>query len=216
MKEKLVDFIKSKKELIVFTSIIIAIFSAVIAISNIALKEESSIQTITPQEPTIEEPIIESPVVYYMSSPVSGDYQIVRNFYDMTYDTEVLKDAFIKTNTTLYESKGVSYSGINNESLDVYTILPGKVINIEETELYGIVVTILHDDGIISRYKSLSSVTVNVNDKLTEKAKIGLTGESLYDKEANNHVHVEVIVNGNYLDLTKLEGIKSSEVSSMK
>ncbi|MGM9971831.1 MAG: peptidoglycan DD-metalloendopeptidase family protein [Anaeroplasmataceae bacterium] len=216
MKDKILNFIKDKRELIIFTFIIIAIFGSVIAIASIALKDSKTVPTIVPENPPSEDPPEDFPITYKMLCPVEGDYLIVRTFYDMSYDTVVLESAFIETDTTMKESKGVSYSGVNNESLNVVTVLPGKVIDIDETELYGNVVTIEHSDSIISRYRSLSSVSVNIGDELQENEVIGITGESLYDTLAKNHVHVELLSNGNYIDITKTIGKEASEVASMK
>lgn len=221
MKDKIITFIKNKKELIVFALVIITIFSSVIAIANYALKD-NSVTVNTPndeiEDPIIDEikdPIIEN-VSYKVSLPINSDYEIVRTFYDVSYDTDVLVNAFIMTDTTLTESKGVSFRSISNESVEVMNILPGTVIDIIDSDIYGYVVTIEHENGVISRYKSLSSINVIIGDILDENQCIGYTGESLYDIDALCHVHVEVIENSNYIDVTSIIGLSIDEFNNNK
>ena len=45
-----------------------------------------------------------------------------------------------------------------------------------------------HNNGLISRYSGLASVTVEVGDTLSISEQIGVTGESLF--------HFELILNG--------------------
>ena len=220
MKEKIIRFLKEKRDLIIFGAIILAIFGSVIGISSISLKnKDKDIPTNLPEPEDTTEPSTEiSPTVtiYKIECPVIGDYEISRGFFDMSYDTEVLKEAMIISDTSIIESKGVSYKSTNDSNLSVLSVLPGRVIALDETENTGIVVTIEHNDGIISRYKSLSVANVKLNDEVGSNTIIGETGESLFDKEAGNHVHVELINNGNYVDITKVIGKESSEVSQMK
>ncbi|MCX4314098.1 MAG: M23 family metallopeptidase, partial [Clostridia bacterium] len=63
---------------------------------------------------------------------------------------------------------------------DVVAIMDGKVTDIEKTALDGNVITIEHDGGYVSIYKSLAGeVTVSVGDSVKAGDKIGSTSTSM-------------------------------------
>lgn len=219
MKNKVKTFLKEKKDIIIFVIILLLVFGSVIAISKVALNKSNKVApAINPDIPAPTEPIpTEEPVISpSFSLPIKGDYVIRRNYYDMSYDTKVLENALIISETSISESKGISYSKEDNSSFDVLSIIDGVVSDIVDSEIYGNVVYITHDDGIISKYMSLSSVSVNIGDSIKTGDKIGISGESLYDIEALNHVHLEIINNGVYIDPTNIFGKTIEEIITTK
>ena len=86
---------------------------------------------------------------------------------------------------------GVMHPGIDYEcpmNTPCKSVLAGKVISVMERGAYGLTVDIEHNNGLISRYSGLASVTVEVGDTLSISEQIGVTGESLF--------HFELILNG--------------------
>ena len=92
-----------------------------------------------------------------------------------------------------------SHNGVDfaaAENAPVLAVADGKVVNVEETTLEGIVVSIEHKDGIVSVYKSLSSASVKAGDEVTLGSSIGVAGTMLTEASDNVHVHLEMTVNG--------------------
>ena len=81
--------------------------------------------------------------------------------------------------------------------------------------LEGYTVTIKHENDLTSTYSSLSSVIVNVGDKLTSNVKIGVSGTSVKDIDAGIHVHLTLMQNDEYINPKTAIGKEISEVSSI-
>ena len=67
-----------------------------------------------------------------------------------------------------------------------------------DDELYGVTVTIKHSNEVYSIYSSLSDVSLKVNDSISKGEVIGKASTSVEDIDAGVHVHLEILVNGNY------------------
>ena len=96
-----------------------------------------------------------------------------------------------------------THSGVDfaaAENTPVKAILGGKVVSVEETTLEGVVVSIEHDDGITSIYKSLSSSSVTVGDTVAAGSVVGIAGTMLTEKSDGVHLHLEMSVNGELVD----------------
>ena len=113
------------------------------------------------------------------------------------------------------ESNNV-YAKKDNSLFDVYSVYPGTVKEVsgDSTSLGGISVTIEHENGVLSVYSALSSVIVEVNDKVDISEKIGVSGNALRDPDAGIHVHLELIVDGSYIDPKTAIGKETSELTS--
>lgn len=222
MKEKLKRFFIEKRELLLFMGVLLVVFTTVICVANYALSGEE--KPVDPpvdgpvddptDDPTID-PTPENPV-YKISVPVSGEYVVVRTFFDVESPVEELTKAVINTGSLMIESRGISYAKSDNSKFDVYTILPGKVIAITTDELEGTVITIEHENDIVSVYSSLESASVTLGQDVAENAKIGVAGTSILDNEAGIHVHLEITANEEYFNPSKVFGKQASEVSSTK
>lgn len=82
----------------------------------------------------------------------------------------------------------------------VVSAYSGIVISVEENTVYGTVITIDHSDGVVLRYCGVKNVTVNKNDVVDAGeiiAEIGIVNNECADKE---HLHLELIFNGEYAD----------------
>lgn len=224
MNNNFKNFLKEKKDLLIFVGVLIVTFISVLSIARLANKDEKEIEaggniiipdpTPTPVDPT---PIMPQPDLPKIQLPLKQNHTIKREFFDLTGDMSLLEDA-VKTNgTTFIESKGISYGIDGNKVFDVYNICPGEVISVSGNaeSLEGYTVSIKHDNQITSVYSSLSSVTVKVGDKLDENVKIGVSGTTLIDIDAGIHVHLEVLYNGKYINPKDAIGKELSELVSM-
>ena len=92
----------------------------------------------------------------YMSNNVS----VKRHFYDKNSSNESQESSIIYYRNTYIQNKGVDYT--SNEVFDVSSICDGEVVSIEDSELYGTVVSVRHNDNLLITYSNLSNVLVSV------------------------------------------------------
>ncbi len=225
MKEKIKRFFIEKKELLLFVAVLLVVFTTVIVVANYALagekptdndKKDDDKQTVVPGDDDDDDDDVVQTPVYKVTMPVQGEYTIVRTFFDVDASVEELTKAVINTGSYFIESQGISYAKKDNTVFNVYTILPGKVTNVQTDALEGTIVTVEHSDGVTSIYSSLKTSNVNIGDTLAEKAMIGTAGTSILDNEAGVHVHLEITVDSQYINPEKVFGKQASEVSSAK
>ena len=95
------------------------------------------------------------------------------------------------------------------EGSSVYACLSGTVSGVSENYLYGTTVEITHDNGLVTKYSSLSAdAKVNVGDTVTSGQLIGTATTSAGESDLGTHLRLEVFRNGvavdpnQYLDLS--------------
>lgn len=132
-------------------------------------------------------PIISRP---YTDSSVS----LIKNYYDYMTESSAQEESLIYYEGTYIQSSGVSYS--NGSSFDVVSILDGIVKEVKEDSLLGNVITIEHENGIISIYQSLSDIVVNTGDSVVQGQALAKSSTSNISTELNNHLYFELVVNG--------------------
>ena len=218
------NFLIEKKDLLIFMGVLIVTFVSVITIAAIATNKDDSAagdiigntptnNTPTPTLPTVPN---ETPKIFTFALPIEGEYVITREFFNLNSETTTIANAIMVNGNTYLESKGVSYAKKDNTLFDVYSVYPGTVKEVsgDATTLGGISVTIEHDNGVYSVYSALSSVLVEVNDKVSISEKIGVSGTALRDPNAGIHVHLELIVDGSYIDPKTAVGKETSELTA--
>ena len=221
MKEKIKRFLIDKKELLMFIAVVLVVFGTVITIATLALREKPVAQEPTPNEetpvivPTPEEtaPVV---VVKTFALPVIGEFNVVRTFFDETYTNDQLVNAIISNDGYMVESKGMSYAKPDTSVFDVTAIYEGTVSNVLDDELYGVTVTIKHSDEVYSVYSSLSDVSLKINDTVSKGEVIGKASTSVLDEEAKVHVHLEILVNGNYVNPLNVYGKEINDLTNEK
>ena len=76
----------------------------------------------------------------------------------------------------------------------VLSTAPGTVIFAGDRGAYGILVEIVHGNGISTRYAHMSKLLVKVGDRLNRHQPVGLSGST--GRSQGPHLHYEVRVNG--------------------
>ncbi len=147
-------------------------------------------------------------------SPVKSNSTeiVVRPYYDVDSDVSVQEQAVFFYSGSYYINNGVNYSIESNMTFDVVSTMGGTVTLVEETAINGYVVEITHDNGIVTRYSSLSNVTIAENQNVAQGVTIGQAGESEFDLESQIHVHYEVLKDENYIDPTSIIGKEVKDV----
>ena len=208
MNNNFKNFLKEKKDLLIFLGVLIITFISVITIASIAGNDKDKNvgggggNIVVPpgddEEPTTPEPQPEPK----FQLPIKDKYVISREFFDLTADPSVLANAIISNGKTYVESRGISFKREDNKVFDVYNVFPGEVISVSGNaeSLEGFTISIKHDNDLTSTYSSLSSVNVSVGDILKDTTKIGVSGTTVKDLDAGIHVHLTLVHKTDYIN----------------
>ena len=123
-----------------------------------------------------------------------SEVKIVKNFYDYKSDPSEQEKSLIYYEGTYMQSSGVAYS--KGDTFDVLSIYDGKVKEIKEDNMLGNVITIEHENGLVSVYQSLSDISVKEGDEVAGGQIIGKSSTSNISSELGNHLYFELIVDG--------------------
>jgi murein DD-endopeptidase MepM/ murein hydrolase activator NlpD len=82
----------------------------------------------------------------------------------------------------------------------VVSAFSGTVIGVDENTNYGTVITIDHGDGIMLSYCGVKNVTVKNGDVVEAEEIIGEIGTVLNESADKPHLHLELMVEGQYKD----------------
>ena len=119
---------------------------------------------------------------------------IVTNYYDMEDDEETQKKSIIYYENTYMPSSGVAY-GSDNE-FDVISILDGKVSDVREDDTLGNVITIEHENGIVSTYQSIKDILVKKGDEVKQGSPLAKSSKSNLLPDLENILYFELAING--------------------
>jgi len=225
MKDKIKRFFIDKKELLIFVAVVIVVFATVITIATLALSDvpaNSDNPTLTPgtndgpvdggneEEPT------PAPVIKKFALPITGEYEVVRIFFDVDLTDEELVSAVISNGSYMVESKGMSYAKADNSSFDVCAVYDGTVESVVEDELEGTTIVVKHADGVQSIYSATTDVLVKEGDLVLCGDVLAKASTSFNDVEAGVHVHLQIKVNDTFVNPADVFGKELTEVSSSK
>lgn len=221
MNNNFKNFLKEKKDLLIFMGVLIVTFISVITIASLAKKTDDADVggkpgDVTPLPPDEKTPIIPQPNPTFQL-PIKDSYIVSREFFDITSDISILVNAVMSNGSTFIESRGLSFSKEDNSVFDVYNVFPGEVISVtgNPESLEGYTITIKHENDVVSVYSALSSVNVAVGDNLDEQTKIGVSGTTIKDTNAGIHVHLQVLSDGKYINPKDAIGKETSELASV-
>ena len=74
------------------------------------------------------------------------------------------------------------------------------------------IITIKHNDGIISVYQSVTNITVKEGDKINAGFVIATSSTSNISKDLNNHLYFELIIDGTCVNPENYYGKQVSEI----
>lgn len=128
-----------------------------------------------------------------MSMPLKDDFVVVRKYYDSTASTEDQELAVIQFGKRYYTSNGVSLSKKDKKQFEVLAALSGEVVSVDESPIYGIVITIKHKNDLYTEYSSLSEAKVSKGSIVNQGDVIGTSGICEYDSNLDSHVYFKVM-----------------------
>ena len=148
----------------------------------------------------ISENIIENtlPVVNTMTKIINpfvdSEVTLGKDYYEYKGEESTQINSIILHDNTYLQNNGIDY--VSEKIFEVVTILDGTVVNVLEEELNGMTVEIQHENGMVSKYSSLSETNVKKGDLVTQGQVIGKSGKNELAKDLGNHLHFEIYENG--------------------
>lgn len=159
------------------------------------------IPTVLPDEQEIEEtvaPTTADDTMTALQTMLSTDltltYPLKSNNVIREYNE---KSVYFKTLNVWKPHKAVDLAGDLGD--DVCSMSDGAVTKVYENEMYGKIVEISINDAVCI-YSGLGSVNVKEGDSVNAGEKIGVIGTVPFEASDENHIHVEVKINGSYAD----------------
>ena len=156
------------------------------------------------EEPTnpdyINEEVIEEIIpVINTTRKIIRPYQdkgvkILKSYYDYKSDENLQKNSIIVHDNNYIQNNGIDY-GASNE-FEIISILEGTVISVKEDDSLKGTVEIKHENGYISIYQSLKDIKVKKDQVINQGQTIGTATTNELDKDLGNHLHFELLVNG--------------------
>lgn len=123
-----------------------------------------------------------------LKSPVDDNIGIVRYFYNKDDDTSKQEQALILFEDVYRPNLGIDYAN-GDKSFEVRAAISGTVTKKTNDPVLGWIVTITNDDKLSTTYQSLSKVDVELNKKVKQGDKVGMSGKNIYEADLNNHLH---------------------------
>lgn len=140
---------------------------------------------------------------------IDSDVKVGKYFYDYEENSGKQEDSIIYYKNTYMQNTGVNY--ISDNSFEVVSVLDGEVIGIEENDVYGKIVTVKHNDNLITTYSNIDDVSINVGYNISQGEIIGSSSISEISNE-KNMLHFEVVYKGDYIDPENFYTIKVSDM----
>ena len=121
-----------------------------------------------------------------------SDVKIVKNYYNYQGTEDEQKESIIYYEDTYMPSSGVSYG--KDEEFDVVAILDGKVTKVSNDDTVGNIITIEHENGIVSTYESIKDITIKEGDKVKQGDKLATSSTANITSDLKNHLYFELSV----------------------
>ena len=129
---------------------------------------------------------------------ISDSVKVGRYFYDFESDEKKQENSLILYEDTYMQNNGVDY--VDNKNFDVVAILDGEIISIEDSEVYGKVVTIKHNDNLKSVYSNVDGVLVTVGYKIHQGEIFAMSAKPKLQSDYESMLHFEVFYKESAID----------------
>lgn len=104
----------------------------------------------------------------------SEDVEVAVEFYDSAKENQ--EKAIIVINKTFIPNRGILYKA--DKEFEVLAIYDGTISDITKDDLLGTIVKVSHENGLVSTYKILKDVSLNIGDYVKKGDKIGTSATS--------------------------------------
>lgn len=207
-KRKLKPFVKPVLYGIVFSALIVTVISLNTKRDDLLdnnVYVNGSI--ITKYVPTISETKTDEVIIKPFTSEKVNVY---KKFYDNDSSEEDRKNSIINYNNTYVQNTGTLFT--SEEKFDVVSILPGTVIDVKDDETLGKVITIKHQNNIISTYEGIDNVLVKKDSVVAQGDTIGTSGKLKIENNLDNSLLIEITKDNKLVNPELYFGKKTNEI----
>ncbi|MFC4558057.1 peptidoglycan DD-metalloendopeptidase family protein [Virgibacillus kekensis] len=156
-------------------------------------QQQQDAENYTPQEHTQDaQSVLNQQEVIQMPVANPDQAEIVTKFYDYDAEQKAQEQALVVYNNRFYQSTGIDIAAADGKSFDVMASLSGTVAEVKEDPLLGNVVTLSHENEVVTHYASLDEVNVQAGDEVAQGDVLGTAGQSVFGQESGVHVHFEI------------------------
>ena len=134
-----------------------------------------------------------------LENPFTVNAQVKTYYYDLKDDASIRENALVFYNGSYTPSTGMNYF-YNNQNFDVVASFSGEIIEKKVDPMYGVTISLKHNDGLVAVYSSLSEVSVNVGDKVKQGDVLAKAGTNTIDASMGNHLNFSLLKNDNYIN----------------
>lgn len=182
-KEKRKNFFKRHKHVVIIVASMLVIGAVLAVTLSLTLPKRNAGVSPEPNIPVDVDPVVQ--IVLPMKDATVG----------MGYNDNKL--VYWETLESWRTHSAVDFVGAG----DVFSVMDGKISAVESTSLEGTVITVTHDNGYVSIYKSLADeAAVKVGDSVKAGDKLGTTDSTMLEQHLGEHLHFELKQNGEHVD----------------
>ena len=143
-------------------------------------------------------PVVKTETNIIVKPYISDSVKVGRYFYDFESDEKKQENSLILYEDTYMQNNGVDY--VDNKNFDVVAILDGEIISIEDSEVYGKVVTIKHNDNLKSVYSHADGILVTVGYKIHQGEIFAMSAKPKLQSDYESMLHFEVFYKESAID----------------
>lgn len=143
-------------------------------------------------------PVVKTETNTIVKPYIAETVKVGRYFYDFESDEKKQENSLILYEDTYMQNNGVDY--VDSKNFDVVAILDGEVISIEDSEVYGKVVTIKHNDNLKSVYSNVDGVLVSVGYKVHQGEIFAMSAKPKLKSDYESMLHFEVFYKESAID----------------
>ena len=201
---------KYKKSLmyVLVLTLVGGVFTGGLMIKN-SLQEEKKLIPVNDQ--VLEKVIPVSSTKKTIIRPYTdSNVAVLNSFYDYKSDNDKQLNSIIYYDNTYMQNTGNIYG--KDDKFDVIAIADGEVIKVEDGNLFGKVVTIKHNDNLVSVYRFLETTSVTPNKVVKQGDKIGESGISNITDNTKYQLYFELLVHDSIVDAENYYGKDINEI----
>lgn len=206
-KRKLKGFVLPSLYLViticVFTSILF--LSSSLSLKN---KEDDYDYGVSAIRDNIKTVIVEDEITSSKIENPTEEISAKVHFYKKDDSNENQENSLIFYKNTYLKNTGVLYE--SDKEFLVKTIFQGKVIEINEDEIFGNCIVVEHKNNLRSYYYGIDNVEVEVNDELTTGAVLGTSKKNEISNN-NNSFLIEIYYNNELVNPEEVIGTKITD-----
>lgn len=143
-------------------------------------------------------PVVKTETDTIVKPYIAESVKVGRYFYDFESDEKKQEKSLILYEDTYMQNNGVDY--VDSKNFDIVAILDGEVISIEDSEVYGKVVTIKHNDNLKSVYSNVEGVLVSIGYKVHQGEIFAMSAKPKLKSDYESMLHFEVFYKESAID----------------